>query len=326
MADLKLSFGCGPYDRMEALWTGEVRPKGIDLQFERVEHPHALFDMVLDQGRFDVAEFGVSTTIAHAASGNDSFVHLPVFPSKMFRHSYIFVNRNAGIRSPKDLAGRRIGVPIYGQVAVVWCRGHLMHDYGVDMSDVTWVEGSIDRPGPHGSGLRPQKLHKTVRIEKARPDRSLEALLLEGGIDALMGAARPPSYGKHPDMVRLFPDYRAEEQAFYKRTGIHPIMHDVVIRRAVYEKNPWIAESLYAACEEAKARADRRLRYGGAQRVMLPWLGADMEEIDALFGSNPWAYGVEPNRKTLATLIEYLAEQGLIEKTPRVDDLFVPVG
>jgi 4,5-dihydroxyphthalate decarboxylase len=325
MADVKLTLGTGPYDRIEALWTGEVKPRRIELTVERVEQPHELFDMVLDEGKFDVAEFGVSSTIVHAVTGDRSFVHLPVFPSKMFRHSYAFVNRKAGIREPKDLAGRRIGVPIYGQVAAMWIRGHLMHDYGVDMSAVTWVTGAIHRPGPHGSGLRPEKLYKPVRVEKAPPDKSLEALLLEGGIDAIIGAARPPSFGKHPDMVRLFPDFRAEEKAFFKRTGIHPIMHDVVIRRAAYDANPWIAESLYAAFEEAKKRADRKLRYGGAQRVMLPWLAADMEEIDELFGDNPWSYGLEANRKTISTLIDYMFEQGVIEKKPTVDELFVTV-
>lgn len=323
--DVKLSFGTGPYDRMEALWTGEVKPKGVALDVTRVEQPHALFDMVLDEGKFDAAEFGISTTIAHAVTGDDSFVHLPVFPSKMFRHSYIFINRNGPIKEPKDLAGRRIGCPTYPQVAAIWCRGHLMHEYGVDLSNVTWVQGSIDHAGGHGSGLRPAKLFKPARIEKAPPDKSLQQLLIDGAIDAIVGASRPLLFAKHPDLVRLFQDSRAEEREFYRRTGIHPIMHDVVIRRRVYDKNPWIAESLYAACDEAKARADRKLRYGGAQRVMLPWLAADVEEIDALWGDKPWAYGVEPNRKTLETLIQYMEEQGVIPLRPKVDDLFVKV-
>ena len=135
--------------------SGEVKPKGITLEVTRVEQPHALFDMVLDQGKFDAAEFGISTTIAHAVTGDTSFVHLPIFPSKMFRHSYIFINPNGPIKEPKDLGGRRIGCPTYPQVAAIWCRGHLMHEYGVDLSDVTWVQGSIDHAGTHGSGLRP---------------------------------------------------------------------------------------------------------------------------------------------------------------------------
>jgi 4,5-dihydroxyphthalate decarboxylase len=323
--DLKLSFATGPYDRMEALWTGEVKPKGIALEFTRVEQPHALFDMVLDEGKFDAAEFGISTTIAHAVTGDRSFVHLPIFPSKMFRHSYIFINRRGPIKEPKDLAGRRIGCPNYPQVAAIWCRGHLMHEYGADLSDVTWVQGSIDHAGTHGSGLRPVTVHKPVKLEKARPDKSLQQLLIDGEIDAIVGASRPSMYGKHPDLARIFPDPRKEEREFYARTGIHPIMHDVVIRRSVYDKNPWIAQSLYDACEEAKARADKKLRYGGAQRVMLPWLADDMEEIDRLWGSKPWAYGVEPNRKTLETLIQYMEEQGVIPSRPRVDDLFVSV-
>jgi 4,5-dihydroxyphthalate decarboxylase len=323
--DLKLSFATGPYDRMEALWTGEVKPKGITLDFTRVEQPHALFDMVLDEGKFDAAEFGISTTIAHAVAGDRSFVHLPIFPSKMFRHSYIFINRRGPIKDPKDLAGRRIGCPTYPQVATSWCRGHLMHEYGVDISGVTWVQGAIDHAGSHGSGLRPITVYKPLKLEKAPPGKSLQQLLIDGEIDALMGASRPSMFGKNPDLVRLFADPRKEEREFYARTGIHPIMHDVVIRRSVYDKNPWIAQSLYAACEEAKSRADKRLRYGGAQRVMLPWLADDVEEIDRLWGDTPWAYGVEPNRRTLETLIQYMEEQGVIPSRPRVDDLFVSV-
>jgi 4,5-dihydroxyphthalate decarboxylase len=323
--ELRLSFATGPYDRMEALWTGEVKPKGITLEFTRVEQPHALFDMVLDEGKFDASEFGISTSITHAVTGDTSFVHLPIFPSKMFRHSYIFINRRGPIKEPKGLEGRRIGVPTYLQVATIWCRGHLAHEYGVDLSGVTWVQGAIDRAGAHGSGLRPITVYKTLKLDKAPPGKSLQQLLLEGEIDALIGASRPSMFGKHPDLVRLFTDPRKEEREFYARTGIHPIMHDVVIRRSVYDKNPWIARSLYDACEEAKARADRRLRYGGAQRVMLPWLADDVEEIDRLWGDKPWAYGVEPNRKTLETLIQYMEEQGVIPSRPRVDDLFVSV-
>jgi 4,5-dihydroxyphthalate decarboxylase len=325
-SEVALSFGCGPYDRMEALWTGEVKPKGVALSVTRVEQPHKLFDMVLDEGLFDAAEFGVSASIVQAANGDDSFVSIPVFPSKMFRHSYIFVNRRGPVREPKDLAGRRIGCPTYGQVAAIWCRGHLAHEYGVDLANVTWVQGSIDHAGGHGSGLRKARLHKPVKIERAPADKSLQQLLIEGAIDAIVGASRPSLFGKHPDLARLFPDYRQVEQAFYRSTGIHPIMHDVAIRRRVYDKNPWIAQSLYRACEEAKALADRKLRYGGAQRVMLPWLAADMEEIDALFGDSPWAYGLEPNRKTLETLVQFMVEQGVIAKPVRLEDVFVPVG
>jgi 4,5-dihydroxyphthalate decarboxylase len=188
---------------------------------------------------------------------------------------------------------------------------------------VTWVQGSIDHVGSHGSGLRPMKLHKPVKLDKAPPDKSLQQLLINGQIDAIVGATRPSMFGKHPDLVRIFADARAEEREFYKRTGIHPIMHDVVIRRSVYDKNPWIAESLCDACEEAKKLADRKLRYGGAQRVMLPWLAADVEEIDALWGDKPWAYGIDANRNTLSTLIQYMEEQGVIATKPAVDDLFV---
>ena len=324
-SDLKLSFGCGPYDRMEALWTGEVKPEGIDLAFTRVEVPHRLFDMVLDEGLFDAAEFGISTSIAQAAKGEGGFAAIPVFPSKMFRHSYIFVNRRAGIREPKDLEGRRIGVPIYTQVAAIWIRGHLAREFGVDLSGVTWVQGAIDRPGPHGSGLRRPELHKPFTIENSPAGRSLDSMLVAGEIDALIGATRPPSLGRHPDVVRLFSDYRAVERDFYARTGIHPIMHDVVVRQAIHDKHPWAAASLYRACEAARARAIEKLHYGGAQRVMLPWLASEVEETDALFGDKLWSYGIEANRKTIETLIDLMFDQGVIANKVRVEDVFVPI-
>jgi 4,5-dihydroxyphthalate decarboxylase len=318
---LKLKFGCGTYDRLEALWTGDVKVRGVELAVTRLDFPRRLFDL-LDQGKLDAGEYGMTGLVENASTGDDRFVCIPAFPSKMFRHGYIYVNRRAGIRDPKDLAGRRIGVPSITQTAAIWQRGFLAHDYGADLSNVTWVVGQIDRPGP----LAPvPKLHVPTRIEPAPAGKCLDDLLVAGEIDAIIGANRAPSLGKNPDIVRLFPDYAAEERAYYKRTGIQPIMHGVVIKRRVAERNPGLPAALYRACEEAKAKALAHLRPWGAQPLMLPWMEAELDEIDALFGGDPCAYGVEPNRKALSTLIDYMAEQGFISTKPRVDDMFVAV-
>jgi len=323
-AALRLKFGCGSYDRLEALWTGAVKPKGIDLAVTRIDAPRHLFDL-MDQGKFDVAEYGMTGLVVNAATGDDHFVAIPVFPSKMFRHGYIYVNRRKGVREPKDLAGRRIGVPNITQTAAIWQRGQLAHDYGADLSGVTWVTGAIDRPGPLGAGIFTPALHVTTKMEKAPPNKSLDDLLVAGEIDAILGANRAPSLGKNPDIVRLFPDYAREEREYYKRTGVQPIMHGVVVKRRLYEKNPGIAASLYRAFVEAKEKALAHLRPWGAQPIMLPWMEAELDEIDELFGGDPCSYGVEPNRKAISTLIDYMYEQGFIAKKPRVDDMFVPV-
>ena len=322
---LTLKFGCGSYDRLEALWTGDVKPKGIALSVTRIDYPRRLFDL-MDRGKFDVAEYGMTGLVENAAVGDDRFAALPVFPSKMFRHGYIYVNRRAGIRDPHDLAGRRIGVPSISQTAAIWQRGQLAHDYGVDLSGVTWVTGAIDRPGPLLAGLTAPKLHVPTKIEvNTSKYKSLDDLLVAGEIDAILGANRAPSIGKNPDIVRLFPDYAAEERAYYKRTGIQPIMHGVVVKRRIYDKNPAIARNLYDAFEAAKRKALEHLRPWGAQPIMLPWMEAELDEVDALFGGDPCAYGLGANRKIIDTLIDYMAEQGFIQTKPRVDDMFVPV-
>jgi 4,5-dihydroxyphthalate decarboxylase len=324
MADLALRFGCGSYDRMEALWTGEAAPEGIALEVSKVDVPRQLFDQV-DQGKFDAGEYGMTGIVENAAKGDKRFAAIPAFPSKMFRHGYIYVNRRSGIREPKDLAGRRIGVPSISQTAAIWIRGHLEHDYGADLSRVLWITGAADRPGPLTATIIPPKLHVPTRIEPAPPGKSLDDLLVAGEIDALLGANRAPSLGRNPDIVRLFPDYRRVERDYYRRTGIHPMMHAVVVRRDIYDANPWVAASLFRACEAAKRIALDKLRPFGASRSLLPWAEQEMDEVDELFGGDPYSYGIEPNRAALAALIDYMAEQGFIARKPAVEELFVDV-
>ncbi len=324
MVDLKLTFACGGYDRMEPLRLGRVKPEGIALTTVQVDDPRHLFDVMMQSDRYDIAEMSLSEHIATTSLGETPFIGLPVFPSKVFRHGFIVVNSDSGIRAPKDLEGKRVGVPLYTMSAALWTRGMLQDDYGVDLSEVTWVQGAIDHPGSHGSP-NPPPLLKQPRIEINRSGKSLSDLLVDGDIDATLGGLMPTGFGNTPKMRRLFPNFREVERDYYQRTQMHPIMHIVVVRKRVYEHYPWIAKSLYDAFERSKALAWKELSYTGAQKVMLPWLYADLSEIQETFGDDPWPYGIARNCKTIATCIKYMKRQYMIDREPRFEELFVDV-
>jgi 4,5-dihydroxyphthalate decarboxylase len=323
MPPLPMTFACGLYDRMTALSTGEVRPAGIDLNFIAVHHPRELFDRMVARQEFDASEMSASEYVTRFAAGECPFVALPTFPSRMFRHGFIAVDSRA-VETPKDLQGKRIGVQLYTMTAAVWIRGLLQHDHDVDLSTIEWVEGAMEDPRPHGNPTVLPPL-RPVSIVANTSGRSLSQLLETGDIQAVIGADLPSSMRRSPHVKRLFPDFRAEEKAYYRRTGIFPIMHLVVLRREFHERHPFAATSLFDALEESKSLAQRRMRYLGALRYMLPWLPAELDEIDEVFGADPWPYGVAPNRPTLEALVRFLADQSMIAAPVKLDDLFVPV-
>lgn len=325
MADLKLVFACNPYDRIEPLRNRKVKPEGIDLEVISDLPPRELFDRLMQSGDFDVAEMSSSEHIAMTCAGDNPFVAIPVFPSKVFRHGFITVNRNKGIKSPKDLEGKRIGVPLYTMSAALWCRGPLEDDYGVDLSGVTWVQGAVEKPGSHGNP-NPPPLLKPIRIEQNTTPYSLGQLLARGEIDAIIGAVIPPELYTDPNVVRLWPNFREVEKDFYRRTKIHPIMHLVVIRKHVYEKHPWIAKPLYHALNKAKNMAWEEACYSGAQKYMLPFLYDDIEEVNEIFGGDPWAYGLEKNRPALEKAVELMHRHNMIDRKPSLSELFIDVG
>jgi 4,5-dihydroxyphthalate decarboxylase len=325
MPGLKLTFACGLYDRMLALYTREVRPEGIDLNFIAIDSPREIFDRMAGGLEFDASEMSSSEFISRKAAGACPFVALPVFPSRTFRHGFIAVNRRSGIRTPKDLEGKRIGVPLYTMTAAIWIRGHLQHDYGVDLATIRWVQGAINKAGAHGKPSVLPALRK-IALDINDTGKSLDELLEAGEIDAIMGTSLPASIRRNPDIRRLFPDFPEVEKEYYRRTRIFPIMHLVVIRREIHDAHPFVAGSLYKAFCEAKNRALDKMRFTGALRYMLPWMTAELEEVQQLFGDDPWPYGVEANRPTLQALVEYMAEQSIIAAPVAVDDLFVAVG
>jgi 4,5-dihydroxyphthalate decarboxylase len=309
---------------MEAIREGSVVPEGVDLNCLTLKSGREVFDRMVGVQEFDVAELSASEFISLAGGGDDRFVALPVFPSRVFRHGYIFINTRSGIRTPKDLAGKRVGLPLYTQTAAIWARGHLRHQFGVDLAAIRWVQGAVEQAGSHGKPHSPPLL-RPVAMEQNASGEPLSTLLARGEIDALIGSRKPENFGRHPHIARLFPDYRALERELYQNSKIFPIMHLIAMRRDLYERHPWLATSFYNAFVESKRRALARMRYAGSLAVMLPWLQSEIEEIDAVFGGDAWPYGIEPNRPTLQALIQYMVEQHFISEAIPIEDLFVPI-
>ena len=326
MSKLPLSFACGPYDRMEALRYGMIEVEGVDLRFIPIQAPREIFDRMVGGQEFDVSELSLAEYVSMASRDTKPFIAIPVFPSKAFRHSFICVNRKAGIKEPKDLAGKRIGTPLYTMTAAIWIRGDLQNIYGVDLSQVQWIQGAMEKPGTHGKPPAPPKLLKPITITPNASEKSLSDMLADGEIDAVLGSRMPDSVRTRPDKVGyLFPNFREEEKRYYQQHRIHPIMHLVVIRKDVYQQNPWVAQSLFKACVAAKDWAVEMMYFSGAQRYLLPWLFDDLREVDEIFGGDPWPYGIEENRPTLEAFMKYMHQQGFIPRELPLESLFAPL-
>src|SRR3954449_355966 len=323
MAKLQLTFASALYDRMQPIYTGEVKPDGIDLNFIRIEQPRPIFDRMSGGEEFDVAEYSSSEYVQRYANKKCNFVAIPVFPSRCFRYAFIGINKKK-ITKPKDLEGKRIGVALYTMTAAIFIRGLLQHEYGVDFSKVKWVQGAMNEKGAHGSPTV-LPLLKPIDIVQGPHDKSLDDLIHERKIDATMGTSMPESYRTHPDVARLFPDFVEREKESYKRTKVYPIMHLVAIKKSIYEKYPFVATSLFNAFERAKKIALERMYNQRALRYMLLWLPRDIDEIYEYFGGDPWPYGVEENRPTLEALVQYLQDQSLTDWKPTLEELFAPV-
>lgn len=317
-----LTFACGAYDRTLPLMTREVTVDGVDLNYVVVDEPREIFDRMAGGEGFDLAEMSLSEFICRFDAKQNPFVALPIFPSRVFRHSMITVNRNT-VRKPSDLTGKRIGVPLYTMTAAVFQRGMLQHEYGVDLSSVHWVEGATNAATSHGDPTA-MPLLKPADIETNHSGKSTGDLLSEGKLDAVIGTSLPLAMKTNPDVVRLFPDFRAAEQEYYTRTKIFPIMHVLVIQREIYDRDPSIGPRLFKAFEEAKALSRKRMMRLQTLSYMIPWMIADVEEQERIFGGDSWPYGVESNRITLEALVTYLAEQNMISKTMPIEDLFAP--
>jgi len=316
MADLQLTLACGPYDRTQALRDGTVRPDGIELTYVAAQ-PAEIFWRMLQYREFEVSEMSMSNYISVVGAGDSPFIAIPAFLSRVFRHGYIFVNTNAGIEKPSDLIGKRAGVPEYSQTAAVFARAVLEHEYGVKPSQIEWIQGRADR-------MR-LDLPPDIRITAAPAGSELSDMLEHGEIDFLVTGNNPMSFRRGaPTVRRLFPNYRELERDYYKRTGIYPIMHTVVIRSDIYERYPWVALSLYRAFCAAKDRCYRLLLETGSPKASFGWLQAIIEEEQAVFGQDWYPYGVEQNRRSLEALLQFNYEQGLTPRRIKIDELFAP--
>jgi 4,5-dihydroxyphthalate decarboxylase len=319
---LKLSFASLDYlDRTRALSEGTVQPEGISLNCLRLG-PYELFQKVAQSDEFDVAEMSASTFIALAARDDEKYVAIPVFLSRRFRHGDIFVHGPSDILKPEDLVGRRVGVPDYEMTAALWQRAILQHDFGVTPDQISWLQGGEFLPG---FVKRVElELPPGVHVGAIAEHRTLHDMVATGEIEAVLCPHIPAGLNDGSGSVRrLFPDYVNVERAYYARTKFFPIMHLTVIRRTLYEDNPWVVASLMKAFVEAQALGWRRMNEFGALAVMVPWLTRDIEEIDALMGPAFWPHGFRENYEILDAMCEYSSEQGIAARRLTPEELFV---
>ncbi|WGL52481.1 hypothetical protein P5P86_01320 [Nocardioides sp. BP30] len=325
MSRLHLTFACGDYDRTRAVEDGSVPVDGVDLTYLRLPVEETFFRM-LRHREFDVAEMSLSTYTATLNALDEGeqppFVALPVYTSRQFRHGGMFVNAAAGIEKPADLRGRRIGMPEVQLTACVWQRGILDDEHDLPIDASTFLTGGQEKPGRIEKG----RIEVPYAVDPIGPGQTLAQMVGDGELDAFFGPRIPSSFSDGSGRVRrLFPDTVVAEKAYFETTGIFPIMHVVAIRREVYERHRWVAQSLTKALVEAKAQAYARIYDASALRFMEPWLNVHLEEARALLGEDYWSYGLgERDRHVLSTFLRYHHEQGLSRTLRTPEQLFAP--
>jgi 4,5-dihydroxyphthalate decarboxylase len=322
MAKLRLTLACWDYDRTRALADGTVPVEGVDLVYLTLPVEETFFRMLRNR-EFDCAELSLSSYVMSLEREKPPFIAIPVFPSRMFRHSGIYVSTASGITQPAQLVGKRVGNPEYQLTAHVWIRGILAEEYGVPVESVEYLTGGLEEAGR----IEKQKvdLPAAIRIRPIEPTQTLAQLLADGRIDAIYAPRAPSTLRTRPDAVRrLFEDYAAVEREYYRRTQVFPIMHTVAIRREVYERNPWCAQALYKAFVAAQRKTYSDLEEVAALKTMLPWLPAHVAEAKRELGEDWWPYGLGPNRRVLETFLRYHHAQGLSKRLHAPEELFAP--
>ena len=320
MVKMPITIACGNYDRTQAIKDGRVDVEGCAVTYLPL-YPEEIFFRAFRYQEFDVSEISFSSYLRTVASGTSGYVGIPAFVSRIFRHSGIYIRTDAGIRAPSDLKGKRIGLPEYQITAVVWMRGMLQHEYGVMPSEIHWRSGGQEQPGRHER--TPLKPILGIDLQSIADDKTLVGMLRNGELDALFTARAPSSYLRgEPHIARLFPNTRAAELAYYKKTCLFPIMHLIGIRKTLLEQYPWLATSVYKAFCQAKTLAMADLLDINALLVSLPFLEAETKDTMAAMGDNFWRYGVHENMREIDALIQYSFEQGLVDRKLRVEELF----
>jgi 4,5-dihydroxyphthalate decarboxylase len=317
---LQLTLACGDYDRIRPLMDGTIKPEGVDLIYLPLS-PEEIFWRMIRFKEFHVAEMSFSSYLIHRSKGMNDFIAIPVFPSRIFRHSSIYINTRAGIKKPSDLVNKRMGVPEYQMTAAVWARGILQHEYGVSPKRMVWFTGGLEHPGREEK--IPLSLPSSIRISQIPPEKTLSQMLEKGEIDALLGPRPPSSYrGRKGNVKRLFEDFEKEEIRYYQKNKIFPIMHTIVIRQDIDKSYPWVAETLYKAFCLAKEICFQKMAEAGTLKYSLPWLISELKKTREIMGEDFWPYGIEKNLKVIKTLIQYLVEQGLIKKEIGIEEIF----
>ena len=319
METIRLTAALSDYDHVRDLASGVVRPQGITL-IPLTLRPHEIFFRFMTNHEWEVSEMSFGGYCSMVAEGNRSAIAIPVFPSRVFRHSAFYVRADRGIGTPKDLEGKRVGIPEWAQTAGIYARGFLSETAGVDLRKIQWVQAGMNEAG------REEKIEFAlpagIQYEQRR-DTSISAMLLSGEVDAAISARVPDAFEKGGGkIVRLYPDYRGEEARYQVATGIFPIMHVIAMRRAVFDRYPWVAMNLFKAFEEAKQRSLERVRDLTASRIPVPWSAALSGEWSRNFGDDPFPYGLEGNRKTLEAFCRFAHTQGITAKQLAPDDLF----
>ena len=305
---LPLTLAINPYDHAR-----DLRAEGIDLTVLELPIEEIFFRFTKFR-EWDASEMSFGKTVSLMARPAPEIMPIPVFPSRVFRHSAIYVGEKSPIRQPQDLEGRKVGIPEWAQTAGIYVRGLLQHEYGVDLARIQWYQAGVQQPGR----VEKVKLHlpEGVRIT-AVPDKSLAGMLAGGELDAVISA-------RNPGGRRLFEDYVSVEERYFRKTGIYPIMHVVVLRRDSYERDRWVAMNLLKAFEAAKRESMQRLVEIGLSHVPMPWLAEHARRWRELAGEDFWPYGLEPNRPTLEAFVQYSHEQGITQRRLKVEELFAP--
>jgi len=322
MSKLNLSIAVGDYDRIRPLVDGTVQIDGVDPVFMLLE-PEEIFFRALRHEDFDICELSMSSYTVKTARGDCPYVAVPVFPSRAFRHTAIYIRTDRGIERPEDLKGKRIGVPEYQVTANVWVRLFLEEEHGVKPSDVTWVRGGYEHPG------RVEKialnLPPDVRVEDAPADRTISDMLAEGELDAVIGPRAPSCFDRGHEQVRwLYADPTAAATAWYRKTRIFPIMHVLGIRRTLAERHPWLPAAVMKGFQQAKARALAKLGDTAATKVTLPFVEEQVRAARTLMGDDFWAYGLEPNRHVLEVFLRRHHAEGLSPRVVTPEEMFHP--
>jgi 4,5-dihydroxyphthalate decarboxylase len=322
MSRLPLVVATGNYDRVRAIIDGRVAIEGCDVNYITLE-PEETFFRAFGAREFDVTELSLSSYMVATSRGTCPYKAIPVFPSRMFRHSAIYIRTDRGIARPEDLKGKRIGVPEYQLTAQLWARGILADEYGVKASDMSWLYGGEEEPG------RTEKLKlelpPEISLAPIPEGATLSAMLRDGAIDGIISPRAPSCFSqKAPNVGRLFPNFRQAELDYFSRTGIFPIMHVLGIRNDLVEAQPWLPSSVFKAFVQARNATYEDLDFLAALRVTLPTLTAELEEIHRVMGHDFWPYGFAENRKALAAAVRYSYEQGLSKRQLAIEELFVP--